>query len=319
MGSAYINLLIFTGLFPVFTAGIPSMVEISGPKEVIAGVSSVFECSAVCSGTCVYTWEVDGHSGSGSRFTVLANGISTYISVTCTVKEPKGQNPFTKVISVKVINPISVNPSRDQPLLNRDPKVGRPFNLTCEGATPAVTVIWLKDGQPLSLNSTMSVSPGNSTLSFSRLEVSDAGQYQCMVNKGIAKVFSKGYWIYFGYVVVDLSGPNQVELGLESEFRCNAKCGVDCSVQWSLQAGFPRGKFTAEGSRIRWTPSEVGQTQVFTCLTLNAASGILGQVSKPVTVVEARPRPTTSNAICVKSSGAILISATLLMLLFAWA
>lgn len=60
---------------------------------------------------------------------------------------------------------------------------------------------------------------------------------------------------------------------------------MDCTVQWALHAGFPRGRLIAEGPKILWTPSDIGQTQVFTCITLNPGAGNIGQVSKIVTVV----------------------------------
>lgn len=88
-----------------------------------------------------------------------------------------------------------------------------------------------------------------------------------------------------GYVIINLTGPNQAEVGMQNEYTCNAQCGMDCTVQWALHAGFPKGRFFAEGPRILWTPSDIGQTQVFTCITLNPGGGNIGQVSKTVSVV----------------------------------
>lgn len=56
-------------------------------------------------------------------------------------------------------------------------------------------------------------------------------------------------------------------------------------MQWALHEGFPKGKLIAEGPMILWTPSEIGQTQVFTCIALNSGAGNIGQVSKTVIVV----------------------------------
>lgn len=84
---------------------------------------------------------------------------------------------------------------------------------------------------------------------------------------------------------MSITGPNQAELGIQSEYTCYAQCRMDCTVQWALHAGFPRGRLIAEGPKILWTPSDIGQTQVFTCITLNPGAGNIGQVSKIVTVV----------------------------------
>ncbi|MCI4374685.1 hypothetical protein PGIGA_G00009200 [Pangasianodon gigas] len=314
----YINLLLtITGLAQVVTASKPQWVKLSGPDEVIAGVSALYECSAVCSRTCYYTWNLKGQSFPGSKFTLTENGVDKFISLTCTVTDEDHKYFVSKITSVTVINPISVKPSTDQSVLHQQPKVGRSFRLTCDGASLPVTITWIKDGVPLTLDSRMSLSPDNVTLSFSLLEESDSGRYQCKVLNGSVSVISKAYWIYLGYVIMSLTGPNQAEVGMQSVYTCDAQCGMDCTVQWALHAGFPRGRFITEGPRILWTPSDIGQTQVFTCITLNPGAGNIGQVSKTVTVVEARPHPKPSNAVSAKPSVAVVSSATLLMLVSA--
>ncbi|KAL6489492.1 hypothetical protein MHYP_G00032330 [Metynnis hypsauchen] len=296
MSLTYINLLLaVTGLLQVVIAGKPQKVQISGPEEVVAGVDALYECSALCTGLCHYSWLVEGRTVDGSTFTLTADGGNTVVSVACTVSDEERKNFESKVISVTVINPISVRPSKDQPVLNREPKVGRSFKLTCDGATPPVTIIWLKGFELITLNSRMSLSADNTTLSFSSLEAKDS----------------------VGFVQVGLTGPRSAEVGFETEYTCSAECGVDCTVQWALRTGFPKGRFIADGPKIRWTPSELGQTQIFTCLALNPAAGKLGEVSVPVTVIEARPRPRPSNAISARPSVAMVISATLLMLVSA--
>ncbi|XP_076847364.1 cell adhesion molecule CEACAM1-like isoform X2 [Brachyhypopomus gauderio] len=286
MNLIYTNLLLaLTGAVPLVMADHSHMVEISGPDEVVAGVSALYQCSAVCRPSCIYTWTVEGQSIAGSTFTLTANGM----------------------------NPIAVMPSTDQPLLNQTPKVGRSFHLTCNGAVPPVTIVWFKDGGVLSLDNRMTLSSDNATLTFSALEKGDGGQYECRVINGSVSVISRDYWINFDYVIVTLTGPDRAEVGVVNNFSCNAKCGVDCTVQWGLHAGFPKGKFIAEGTRIHWTPSEVGQTQVFTCIAMNPGAGKLGHMSKPVTVIEGQPRLLASNSMTAKSSVTVTISATLLM------
>ncbi|XP_053481190.1 hemicentin-2 isoform X2 [Ictalurus furcatus] len=282
----YINLLLtITGLVQVVTASKPQWVKISGPDEVVAGVSALYECSAICSRTCYYTWNVKGQSFPGSKFTLTENGVDTFISLACTVTDEDHKHFVSEIRSVTVINPVSVKPSTNQSVLNQQPKVGRSFCLTCDAASPPVTITWLKDGEPLTLDSRMSLSTDNGTLFFSLLEESDSGQYQCKVLNGNVSVISKAYWIYLGYVIVSVTGPNRAEIGIQSEYTCDAQCRMDCTVQWALHAGFPRGRFIAEGPKILWTPSDIGQTQVFTCITLNPGAGNIGQVSKIVTVV----------------------------------
>ncbi|KAI4892900.1 hypothetical protein NFI96_018114 [Prochilodus magdalenae] len=175
---------------------IPQMVKISGPLEAVAGVAALYECSARCTGRCSYSWDVDGRSVNGNTFTLVADGVNSFVSVQCTVADEERKHFVSEVVSVTVINPISVKPSKDQPLINQEPKVGRSFRLTCDGASPPVTIIWIKGGELLTPNSRMSLSPDNTTLSFSSLEVGDSGQFQCKVLNGSASVISRDYWIY---------------------------------------------------------------------------------------------------------------------------
>ncbi|XP_062373899.1 carcinoembryonic antigen-related cell adhesion molecule 5-like [Sardina pilchardus] len=55
----------------------PKNVIISGPNSVQVGVKATFECSAVCSPSCVYTWEVYGRTLSGSTVDLT---ISKYVA-----------------------------------------------------------------------------------------------------------------------------------------------------------------------------------------------------------------------------------------------
>ncbi|KAF7708272.1 carcinoembryonic antigen-related cell adhesion molecule 20-like [Silurus meridionalis] len=295
----------------------PQFVQILGPKEVVAGVSAFYECTAVCSHKCNYTWNVKDQTFPGREFTLTENGVDRFVTLQCTVSDEDRKYFVSDVRSVTVINPISVKPSADQSVLNQTPKVGQSFRLTCDGVSRPVAITWLKDGATLKLNSRMSLSPDNMTLSFSLLADSDSGKYQCKVYNGNVTVISKVYLIYLGYVIINLSGPNRAEVGMQSKYTCAAQCGMDCTVQWTLNKGFPRGRFIAEGPQILWTPSDLGQTQVFTCIALTPGGENIGQVTKTVTVVEAQPRPRPSNAQSSKPSVAVVNFASLLMLVSA--
>uniref|UniRef100_A0A4W4E5T9 Ig-like domain-containing protein n=1 Tax=Electrophorus electricus TaxID=8005 RepID=A0A4W4E5T9_ELEEL len=223
----------------------PDKVVIGGPSEVeVQAKALTFECITESIPTASYTWEFNGTNTGVTTVSFIVELVHFENSgkYTCIA-----QNHVTKLNAsgshaLVVKDPISVMPSTDQPLLNQTPKVGRSFHLTCNGASPPVTIIWFKDGGALTLDNRMSLSFDNATLSFSALEKRNGGQYECRVINGSVSVISGDYWINFGYVIVTPTGPNQVELGVESQFICDAKCGVDCTVQWALHAGFPKGR-----------------------------------------------------------------------------
>lgn len=84
--------------------GKPQWVKISGPDEVVAGVSALYECSAICSRTCYYTWNVKGQSFPGSKFTLIENGVDTSISLACTVTDEDHKHFVSEIRSVTVIS-----------------------------------------------------------------------------------------------------------------------------------------------------------------------------------------------------------------------
>ncbi|KAG5267318.1 hypothetical protein AALO_G00220410 [Alosa alosa] len=57
--------------------GGPKNVTITGPNSVQVGVKATFECSAVCTPSCVYTWEVYGRTIHGSKVDLT---ISKYVA-----------------------------------------------------------------------------------------------------------------------------------------------------------------------------------------------------------------------------------------------
>ncbi|XP_062373672.1 carcinoembryonic antigen-related cell adhesion molecule 20-like isoform X2 [Sardina pilchardus] len=77
----------------------PKNITISGPNSVQVGVKATFECSAVCTPPCFYTWEVYGKTLHGSNFDLT---ISKYVATETLIC--KAENTFTeKVATADVI------------------------------------------------------------------------------------------------------------------------------------------------------------------------------------------------------------------------
>lgn len=58
---------------------------------------------------------------------------------------------------------------------------------------PARTLVWHKDGQPISTDIRMNFSENNVTLAFSSMLPSHGGYYECVVTHGALMVSSQGY------------------------------------------------------------------------------------------------------------------------------
>lgn len=70
----------------VFLAGGPKNLTISGPNSVQVGVKATFECSAVCTPACVYTWDVYGRTLHGSTIDFTISRYVATETLTCTAQ-----------------------------------------------------------------------------------------------------------------------------------------------------------------------------------------------------------------------------------------
>ncbi|XP_062406678.1 hemicentin-1-like [Sardina pilchardus] len=72
----------------------PKTVTITGPSSVQVGVKATFECSAVCTPSCFYTWEVYGKTLHGSKVDLTVSKYVATETIVC-----KAENTFTEKIA----------------------------------------------------------------------------------------------------------------------------------------------------------------------------------------------------------------------------
>ncbi|KAG5276925.1 hypothetical protein AALO_G00111440 [Alosa alosa] len=72
----------------------PKTVTITGPSSVQVGVTATFECSAVCTTFCFYTWEIYGKTLHGSKVDLTLSKYAATETIVC-----KAENTFTGKIA----------------------------------------------------------------------------------------------------------------------------------------------------------------------------------------------------------------------------
>lgn len=71
--------------------------------------------------------------------------------------------------------------------MGRPPIQNMNFTLSCEVTGPAVeSILWMKNNSALSTDNRISVSNKNKTLTFTLVDNSDNGDYQCMASNAVS-------------------------------------------------------------------------------------------------------------------------------------
>ncbi|XP_046879159.1 hemicentin-1-like isoform X2 [Hypomesus transpacificus] len=241
----------------VWVATGPDDISISnqaGSNTVILGSTYKFFCIVYCTPSCNYTWTYNGHTYPGDQIQVpilhkgdkrkvmskLVFTISDYThteNLTCKAQNTISGLTIVTTATLTVIDPISV-----QPVSSTLPVAGQVYSLHCVGSQNPASILWTKDAVPLPVSSRVSLSLQNTTLSFSPLQQSDGGLYQCVVSQGGQSLKGIGYQLNVYYGPVDVAivrpeiGPVGPELyvspGSTTGLLCSSECYPNCSYTW---------------------------------------------------------------------------------------
>ncbi|RVE62822.1 hypothetical protein OJAV_G00161810 [Oryzias javanicus] len=265
-------------------------VQISWYGRVSAGHRTEFTCSSSCFPNCVYSWTFKGRSVNGSTLTWTPDGQDDTVELQCIVHNPETgiSSSTTTILEINNQMSVRVSPSNTAPILNQS------LSLVCLNAGSGdpkgpSDLIWFKDGKKVTQDENTKFLQNNKTLHFDSVLPSDAGFYQCQTYLPSlqTRVISLGFLLSFDQWNVSISGPDSVFPGRLSEFTCLTSCtqNIECTVRWQFRGGFPIGTFfSANGNRIRWTPSIPGTFQNFNCVAENKAAGRSAEATKLVEV-----------------------------------
>ncbi|KAL2102287.1 hypothetical protein ACEWY4_001455 [Coilia grayii] len=85
--------------------GGPKDVTISGPKSVRVGQKSTFECSAVCTPPCVYTWDAYGRTLHGNKVELTVSHYVATETLACTARNIVTGKVATAEATIDVTDP----------------------------------------------------------------------------------------------------------------------------------------------------------------------------------------------------------------------
>ncbi|XP_074858282.1 hemicentin-1 isoform X3 [Carettochelys insculpta] len=159
-----------------------------------------------------------------------------------------------------------------------------PVTLICEvSGIPLPSIIWLKNGRPISLNGSVRILSGGRTLRLTHTRVEDAGQYTCVVTNAAGEVRK-----HFGLSVLvppGIVGENKLEdVKVKEKHSVTLSCEVIGNpvpqIIW-VKDGQPLTQdadyqILSSGRFLQITNAQVADTGRYTCV----ASNIAGDKSK---------------------------------------
>ncbi|KAK2858801.1 hypothetical protein Q5P01_003421 [Channa striata] len=238
-------------------------VTIEGTTTVTMGQQYTFLCYAICIPYCEYTWNYMGKTFHGDliQLPILYEG-------------QKERSP-----SLPQYTSPSSTPSQWSPRL-RTHQWPESFFLQCTGSQNPASITWLKDGEPISTSDRVHFSPDHITVTFSPLQQTDDGLYQCVVTEVETPVTSVPYkmQVNYGPRNVAISGPDSLEIGVKASFTCSAECAPLCSFTWTLY-----GK-TITGSTIDITVNRHIFKEFIRCDAENTITGMRATVNETLSV-----------------------------------
>uniref|UniRef100_A0A8B9ER49 Hemicentin-1 n=1 Tax=Anser cygnoides TaxID=8845 RepID=A0A8B9ER49_ANSCY len=260
----------------------------SHPSEVVVtqGNEISLECKVQGIPEPAVTWMKDGHPlVSGRDIRILHDGhflqlrnaqVSDTGRYVCVAVNVAGLSDRKYDLNVHV--PPSIAGDLQVPE-NISTVEKNPLSLVCEASgIPLPSITWLKNGWPVTLNSTVRILSGGRTLRLTHTTVSDEGQYTCVVTNAAGearKDFDLSVLVPPGIV-----GENKLEdMKVKEKHRVTLTCEVIGNpvpqITW-VKDGRPLTededhKFLSSGRFLQITNAQVTDTGRYTCIASNTA------------------------------------------------
>ncbi|NXB77102.1 HMCN1 protein, partial [Donacobius atricapilla] len=260
----------------------------SHPSEVVVtqGSEISLECEAQGTPEPAVTWLKDGRAlGSGGDVAVLAGGrvlrleraqVSDTGRYVCVATNAAGLADRKYDLSVHV--PPSIGGYLQLPE-NISTVEKNPISLVCEASgIPLPAITWLKNGLPITLNSSVRILSGGRTLRLSPAGAADEGRYTCVVtNAGgeARKDFYLSVLVPPGIVgenaLEDVKVKEKHEVTLTCEVTGNPVPQVTWLKDGQALAEAGDARIVSSGRSLRISEAQLLDTGRYTCLASNTA------------------------------------------------
>ncbi|KAJ8289836.1 hypothetical protein GJAV_G00005890 [Gymnothorax javanicus] len=262
----------------------PDNVQISeNPSKTVhkAGSDIELSCQAQSKPLANYLWAFDGallglrgpvlrlnnvHQNQSGNYSCWAHNIVTlrYSSTT------------TQITVLEPILNVNVRISGMLPIENR------PLVMRCEMTGPVDTIHWLKDGLPILGDNRTMFSADNSSITFTSVQRSDDGLYQCEAFNAVSSGTSPGFKLLVNYGPEKpvITGPHLAKTGSIVTFTCNASSQPHAQYVWTF-----RGIFVAASSLYETAPLTLANEGTYTCRAFNSITGRNSSAETELTVI----------------------------------
>nr|XP_029537447.1 carcinoembryonic antigen-related cell adhesion molecule 5-like [Oncorhynchus nerka] len=192
---------------------------------------------------------------------------------------------------IKIVEPISaVSLNRD----GKPPILDQSFTLRCEVTGPVNYIIWLMNGQLISLNNRTFFSTDNNTMVINPIQFSDNGEYLCEAFNAVSNLTSIAYnhvsnhkinhtvlcLLIVGPERPAITSPDIAMTGHIVTFKCSASSQPPSQFSW-----FFNGSQVATGSEYEMGPLTLACHGEYNCVAFNNITVRNSTVSKMLTVV----------------------------------
>ncbi|MXQ87588.1 hypothetical protein E5288_WYG017782 [Bos mutus] len=258
------------------------------PEEVtvLVNKSVLMECSSSGSPTPRSSWQKDGQPllederhkflSSGRILQVLNSQITDIGRYVCVAENTAGSAKkyfnFNVHVPPSVIGP---NPENLTVVVNNF------ISLTCEvSGFPPPDLSWLKNEQPIKLNTNALIVPGGRTLQIIRAKVSDGGEYTCVaINQAGESKKKVSLTVYVPPSIKDHGSESLSVVNVREGTSVSLECGSNAVpppvITWykngRMLTESARLEILADGQMLRITKAEVSDTGQYVCRAINVA------------------------------------------------
>ncbi|CAN9513774.1 unnamed protein product [Ophioblennius macclurei] len=243
-------------------------------------------CSANSSPPATFHWMFNGvtlnQSGPYLKLQNVMASDSGYYK--CLLHNSVTSRFSSQSAMIWVLNPITsvVVNHTGYPMLNES------FSLTCEVNGTVDSIVWKKDGYPISPDNTTTFSTGNKTMTLHPVQYSDGGSYKCQASNPVNNMTSSPYAlkVYYGPKVPTITGPHVAKTGYNVTFTCHAKSNPPSQYKWYFN-----GELVSNMSEYVTPPLTLNMSGKYICKAFNnitdknSSNYIMLKVVDPITNV----------------------------------
>uniref|UniRef100_A0A8B9BNN6 Hemicentin 1 n=1 Tax=Anser brachyrhynchus TaxID=132585 RepID=A0A8B9BNN6_9AVES len=148
-----------------------------------------------------------------------------------------------------------------------------PVSLVCEASgIPLPSITWLKNGWPVTLNSTVRILSGGRTLRLTHTTVSDEGQYTCVVTNAAGEARKDFDLSVLGrYIIISVTIEEEKIRGYSVYFAGNPVPQITWVKDGRPLTEDEDHKFLSSGRFLQITNAQVTDTGRYTCIASNTA------------------------------------------------